>query len=317
MAAYAFDMKQAWPNLQVLELFVAVVQHGSLGAGARAVGMAQPNASRAIAELETRVGSPLLVRHPRGSRATPLGLALADRARTLVDGASELTEWIDHAHHAGPSTCRVGASMTIAESLLPAWIAEVKRRAPRAVLHIEVANSRNVLADLQQGRINLGFVETPEVPVRVNTHVVHEDELVIAAPPGHELATHDGAVSLADLARTPLVVREPGSGTRDALEALFTGHPKHAIAQELGSNAAVRVAALSGAGPAALSELALQRHLDDGSLVRIAHEGEGVRRPLTAVWAGPQRLTGLAAELVHVAAATTATTTSRAQGSAS
>lgn len=304
MQAYTFDMTQQWPQLSVLELFVAVIEHGSLGAGARATGVAQPNASRAIAELEARLGAPLLIRHPRGSRPTPLGLELAGRARDLLTQAAGLTEWI--AHGTGPqhTECRITASMTIAETLLPTWIAEARRRSPQTLFHITVANSRAVLDALQRGQADLGFVETPEVPVGVNTHVVHEDELVIAVPPHHPWARHttDSPVTLAELAETPLVVREHGSGTREAIDALLSRKGAQLIVeQELSSNAAVRVAGLSGAGPIALSELALSTQLRDGSLVRVTYEGQGTPRPLTAAWIGPHQLTGIASELVQIA----------------
>ncbi|HEY1106462.1 MAG TPA: LysR family transcriptional regulator, partial [Agromyces sp.] len=83
-------MPTRWPDLAVLELLAAIGEHGSLGAAARAVGMAQPNASRAIATLERNLGLSLVERHPRGSRLTADGVVVAEQAARLVDGAGEL-----------------------------------------------------------------------------------------------------------------------------------------------------------------------------------------------------------------------------------
>ncbi|WP_269938123.1 LysR family transcriptional regulator [Arthrobacter sp. HY1533] len=295
-------MTEAWPNLNVLELFVAVVDGGSVGAGARKVGVAQPNASRSLAELETGMKTALLERSPRGSTPTAAGLALADQARELLDAAQRFNDWLASRSGNGTIELRVGASMTIAETLLPAWLAETRRRLPQLRVDVQVLNSAQVMHAVQQGTLQLGFVETPHVPVRLNAMVVEEDELLLVVSPHHEWAGRAGRISLQELAQTPLVVREAGSGTREALAEVLAGLPAAEPVQALGSNAAVRVAVASGAGPAVLSRLALRAQLASGELLRVPFEGQGITRPLTAVWAGPQRLTGAAAVLVAVAA---------------
>ena len=302
MDLYGSDMSEKWPNLQILELFVAVVDEGSVGAGARKVGMAQSNASRAIAELEAGLQTALLERSPRGSAPTSRGLLLADQARELLDTAQHFNELV-RSDRGEPMELRVGASNTIADTLLPVWLAELNRRLPQARVEVQVQNSAQVIDDVLSGALQLGFVETPNVPVRLNALVVREDELVVVAAPTHDWAERTSRISLQELAATALVVRETGSGTREALQELLSGYDVAPPAQVLGSNAAVRVAVMAGAGPAALSELAVRNQLADGQLLQVPFEGQGISRPLTAVWAGPRRLTGVAAELVAVAAA--------------
>lgn len=296
-------MTDAWPNLNVLELFVAVADEGSVGAGARKVGMAQPNASRSLAELEAGLEAALLERSPRGSTPTSTGWALADQARELLEAAQRFNDWRRHSGGSNTLELRVGASMTIAETLLPAWLAEARRRLPQLRAEVQVLNSTQVLHEVQKGTLQLGFVETPHVPVRLNAMVVQEDELLLVVSPHHEWAGRSGKISLRELAETPLVVREPGSGTREALQEVLAGFAAAEPVQALGSNAAVRVAVASGAGPAMLSRLALQAQLASGELLRVPFEGQGISRPLTAVWSGPQRLAGAASVLVAVAAA--------------
>lgn len=228
-------------------------------------------------------------------------MALAQHARELLDSAHRFNGWFRSNHSSDTKELRVGASMTIAETLLPAWLAEVRRRRPGLLVDVHVLNSAQVLHEVQQGSLQLGFVETPNVPVRLNALVVKEDELLVVVPPDHPWAGRTGRITLAELARTPLVVRERGSGTREALSELLAGMTTAEPAQVLGSNAAVRVAVTSGAGPAALSALVLREPLASGALLQVPFEGQGISRPLTAVWSGPQRLTGPAADLVAVA----------------
>jgi len=294
-------MSVSWPNLPALELFVAVVEEGSVGAGARKVGMAQPNASRTLAQLESRLKTPLLERSPRGTVPTARGVLYADQAREVLASARRFVDWLQAGHEGGILELRIGASMTIAETLLPAWLAELKRRLPQVRAEVRVLNSARVLDEVQAGTLHLGFVETPHVPVRLNAQVVQEDELVVVVDPDHVWATRAGGVGARELARTPLVVREHGSGTREALRELLGGYPPVEPAQTLGSNAAVRVAVASGAGPAALSHLALRDQLASGELLRVPLQHRAPKRPLTAVWSGPRVLTGPAAELVAVA----------------
>ncbi|MEU6409313.1 LysR substrate-binding domain-containing protein, partial [Microbispora sp. NPDC046933] len=105
----------------------------------------------------------------------------------------------------------------------------------------------------------------------------------------------------ADLAATPLVVREPGSGTRHALDRLLTGPDVAPPILELSSNAAVKVAVETGVAPAVLSQLAVAAELRDGRLIEVPVADLDLWRPLFAVWRARTRLTGPAAELVRLA----------------
>ncbi|GAA1362287.1 LysR family transcriptional regulator [Arthrobacter rhombi] len=291
-----------WPDLHALELLVAVVDAGSVGAGARSLGMAQSNASRLVSRLETTAGAPLLQRGPRGSVPTDKGVELAAAARTLLEQSRQFLAMLGEGRASGPVEVRVGASQTVAEVLMPAWLAELRRRLPEVRVQLQVLNSSQVITKVHQGELQLGFVETPQLQVGISAAVVQEDELAVAVGPGHPWANLRGRLSLRELAATPLVVRERGSGTREALEQLLAGREAAEPALVLQGNAAVRIAVASGAGPAVLSELALREQLAAGSLLRVPLEVEVPKRPLTAVWLGPQRLAGAMAELVAIAA---------------
>lgn len=296
-------MTEVLPDLQALALFVAVVDEGGLGAGARRRGVHQPNASRTIARLEAQAGTALLERDPRGSRPTSAGLLYAAHARELLEAAEEFSSWLRSGRDGEARELRVGASLTIAEHLMPAWLTELRRTSTPVRVDLEVLNSTHVLAGIHDGRLRLGFVETPHVPRGVHALTLAEDELVVVVAPDHPWARRTRPLGSAELASTPLVVREGGSGTRDAFEELLPAAAGTAPVQELGSNAAVRIAVTSGAGPAVLSMLAVRADLEAGRLRRIRVDDVRLRRPLTAVWSGPRRLSGPAAELIAVASA--------------
>jgi len=296
---------QRWPDLAVLELLVAVAEHGGLGAAARAVGMAQPNASRAITRLEADLGLDLVARHPRGSRLTPEGTAVADWARRVLDDARELMTASAALRADRAAHLDVAASLTVAEYLAPAWLARLRRARPELEVQLRVANSAEVFALVASGACELGFVETPRVPAGLRSVTVADDRLVVVVAPDHPWARRR-RLTPAELAATPLVVREGGSGTRATLAAALDrlGIPEHELAApslELGSNAAVRVSAAAGAGPAVLSELAVAGWIARGDLVEVPVDGLELRRRLRAVRRATARPGEAAAELVAIA----------------
>lgn len=105
---------------------------------------------------------------------------------------------------------------------------------------------------------------------------------------------------MAELAATPLVVREEGSGTRRTLDLALQEYDRAAPLLELGSGAAVRTSVLGGTGPAVLSTLAVEEYLESGRLVAVAVDGLDLQRVLRAVWRPPRALSGPAGELVRL-----------------
>ncbi|MCT1366901.1 LysR family transcriptional regulator [Kocuria sp. HSID16901] len=286
-----------WPDLTTLEILVAVADHGSLSAGARQIGVAQPNASRAISRLERRLGVVLLTRSTQGSVVTPKGLTIVEWARDVLAAGEKLMRGAEGLASTGMDSLVVVASQTVAEHLLPRWISQL-RSVHEVHVDIRVANSETAVADIISGRAQLGFVEGPEVPKGLHHVTVTRDELVVVVPPLHEWASRTSPISRRELAETQLVTREVGSGTRTTLDRALGDQGPVRPLLELESNAAVRVAVLSGAGPTALSRLAVEDYLARDELVEVPVEGLRTERVLRAIWAGPRELARPASDLL-------------------
>jgi DNA-binding transcriptional LysR family regulator len=291
-----------WPDLTALELLVAVADHGSLSAGARSIGMAQPNASRSLARLERSLAVSLVVRSTSGARLTPAGLLVVDWARAVLDRAGVLLEGASSLAGSGEGGLVVSASQTVAEHLLPAWLAGLRARHDNVTVTVSVHNSAAVVTDVVSGACDIGFVEGPRAPRGVHSRVVAHDELVLVVAPDHPWSRRRRRVSAAELADTPLLTREPGSGTRVRLDDELAATVGRTVtpAQELASNAAVRVGVQAGVAPAVLSRLAVADALAGGALLEVPLELD-LRRQLRAVWTGPRRPVGLPADLVEIA----------------
>ena len=311
-------MVTTWPDLATLELLVALADEGSLSAAARRCGVAQPNASRSIARLERGLGLSLIHRATTGARVTTDGLLVVEWARATLEAARALETGVAALRARTQAPLVVMASQTVAEHLLPGWIAGWQHAAGGAGaggasphdpslgetrgISVAVGNTTEVLAAARGGEVDLGFIEGPGAPRGLNSVVVAHDDLVLVVAPQHPWAA-SSRVRAEELAATPLVARESGSGTRVALRRALAPLDVAPPALALASNAAVRVSAAAGTAPAVLSRLAVDDALRAGTLVEVGVDGVDLTRNLRAVWAGPRRLTNPAAAALLTTAA--------------
>lgn len=291
----------SFPELASLDLFVSVVELGSVSRAAAAHGVAQPSASSRLKHLERQLGLTLLERSPAGSVPTDAGVVVAGWAEAILRSAHALKAGLSAFQAEQVGRLRIAASFTIAEYLLPQWLGRFAREHPGDSVALEVANSTSVIERLQAGTADLGFVETTSVADGLAEQLVGTDELIAVVAPTHPWANRR-LVPVEALAATPLVTREAGSGTREAFEgalaALDLGPPTAIL--ELGSTSAVRSAVLDGNSPTVISRLAVAAELDSGSLVEIEVKDFTITRSLRAVWPQNQPLPTLAAQLLDL-----------------
>ncbi|MCX5425547.1 LysR substrate-binding domain-containing protein [Streptomyces sp. NBC_00078] len=205
------------PELKVLELLVSVAETGSLGRAAARHGMSQPAASMRISALERRLRLVLLERSSTGSRLTPAGTAVVEWALPVLDAARALVSGVAALHADQQGRLRIAASMTIADHRVPGWLITLRARLPQVRVALRVGNSAQVTDMVRSREADLGFVEGPRAPDGLRSRTIAEDELVVVVAPGHPWARRRQPLPLRTLAATPLIVREQGSGTRDAV----------------------------------------------------------------------------------------------------
>ncbi|GAB3462173.1 LysR family transcriptional regulator [Actinophytocola sediminis] len=289
------------PDLASLRLLVHVAELGSVGRAARAMGLAQPSATKRLAALERRTGVPLLVRGPQGSTLTTDGKLVVAWAAKLLVAADEFVGSVATLWSSRSAALRIAASMTIAEALLPRWLSELRVREPEVHVGLTVTNSAEVARlVLTDDEVDIGFVEGPTLTEGLASRVVATDELFVVVTPSHPWARRRRPLLAAELAATPLVVRESGSGTRETLDRLLTPHDPVTPQLALGSSAAVKGAAVAGIAPAVLSGHAVESDLASGSLVAVPVADLTLTRRLRAVWPRGRRLGGPAATLLAV-----------------
>jgi molybdate transport repressor ModE-like protein len=286
------------PDLGALELLLAVARLGSLGAAARELEITQPAASSRIRSMERQLGVALVDRSPRGSRLTDAGALVTDWARRVVEAAEAFDAGAKALRVQRDSRLRIAASMTIAEYLLPGWLLAFHALRPDTAVSLQAGNSTAVAESLLSDAADLGFVEGLTVPAGLDSAVVARDRLIVVTAPTHPWARRRRALSAAELSATPLVLREKGSGTRQVLDVAVGELARPLF--ELSSTTAVKAAAVSGAGPAVLSELAVRDELAMRRLVNVPVESVSLKRDLRAVWPTGHRPSGPARDLLSL-----------------
>jgi molybdate transport repressor ModE-like protein len=300
------------PELGSLELLLAVARTGSLGAAGRELGLTQQAVSARMRTVERLVGVRVLHRGATGSTLTDAGALIADWATRVLDAATELDAAITALRTQRDDHLDVAASYTVAEYLLPGWLVRLRvELGTDTGVNLVVRNSEQVADLVRSGAAGLGFVEGPELPAGLGATVVAHDELVLVVAPGHPWVRRQrrrAGLTPQELAATPLVTREVGSGTRlvldRALAAAAPGTSRPRPALELSATTAIRHAVLAGAGPAVLSLLAVVDDLAAGRLVRIRMPQLDLRRSLHGIWPEGPPPAGPARELLRIARTT-------------
>lgn len=286
------------PDLQSIQLLVAISDHGSIGAAARHVGITQPAASKRMRSLEAQWRLRLLDRSKRGSTITDDGAAVVSWALQVLHELEVMQTGIEALSVERRSGLSIAASLTVAEFMLPRWIGELRRERPSIQPLLRVVNSDYVADLVRTGEVDIGFIETAVLPPDLSVTHLGADALSIVTLPTHPWARRSTPLTRAVLVQGEYVLREPGSGTRSTFERALRAEPN--LALEAGSTSALVGAALAGVGPAVVSSRAVASFLDDGRLVAVCHELD-LRRPISAITQSGRRFNEHAGKLIHIA----------------
>jgi DNA-binding transcriptional LysR family regulator len=272
-------------NFHHLAVFDAVVRENGIGRAARRLRVSQPAVSKQLQTLEQSVGAALVDRLPRGVRLTAAGEVLAGYATRIMALAGDAEQALAGLRGLVAGRLTVGASTTIGTYFLPQLLARYRERHPGIELHLEVANTHVIQRSLHERRVDIALTEGFVHLKALRARVFLADELVPIVPVGHPLA-RGAAVRLDRFCAEPLLLREPGSGTREVIEAALA---KRGLAitplMTLGSTEAIKRSVAAGVGVAFVSSLAVRQELEDRRLATVPLKGFRLKRSLHVVQA--------------------------------
>ena len=280
-------------TLRQLRIFEAVARLGSISRAAAELHLTQPAVSMQMKQLESLLGLTLVEQVGKRLTLTQAGTELREHARDIALRVVDLSAAMDQLRGLERGQLRL-AVVSTANYFLPEVIAEFSRHHPGVRISLQVANRESVLAALAANTADLAITGRPPDSVDIVAQRFMDNPLGVIAPPGHPLVGQ-GAVPMARLARETLVLREPGSGTRAALERHFAAHGLQIRPGcELGTNEALKQAVRAGLGLGMVSMQTLELELATGCLVLLPVEGFPIVRQWYVVQRARKRLSAAA-----------------------
>jgi DNA-binding transcriptional LysR family regulator len=275
-------------QLPHLETFAQAAELSSFTAAAGALGLSQAAVSQRVQALEQAVGTALFQR--RGGRVllTEAGRRLHGYARRILELHRKAREELTGRPAPAGGELALAASSVPGEHLLPGLLSAFRQRHPHVHLRVTVADTRAVLEQVEHGRAQLGLVGGKGDSPHLEYRCFACDCLVLVVPADHPLARRR-QVSLEQFCRQPLILREPGSGSRWCLEQALARAGKSPaelrVALELGSTEAIKEAVLRGLGLAVVSTHAVEKETRPGGPLRaLKVTGLALQRGVFAVW---------------------------------
>lgn len=264
-------------TLRQLKIFTAVADAGSTTAAAERLFLSQSATSAAVKELEHLLDAQLFDRVGKALILNDSGRLLLPQARQLLDGAEMIERQFADGGAQLPAL-RIGASTTIGNYLLPHILAALRNAQPSEgdmLPRVTIANTAEIVAAVESFDVDIGLIEGSCHASDLHAEPWICDPMVVVAAADHPLRAlaagrRDGKVPLKALRGARWLLREPGSGTREAVEHALIPH-LHALpaAGELSNAEAIKHAAAAGLGLACLSRFVVDDLLAAGRLAEL------------------------------------------------
>ena len=280
-------------TLKQLAVFVSIYQTGSTSRASEELHLSQSAVSSALTELESRLQLPLFERVGRRLNQHPNAYPVYIQAQAILGQALTLEHY--HKHHA--EQIHIGASTTIGNYVLPPLLAALYSRIPDANVDMYIANTQEVIGEIEQLNIDIALVEG--MPRPTDSKVIEQrawrtDTLMVFAKRDSKwlngLAaydTDDGCyrLTIAQLATLPLLVREAGSGTRQIIDEQLLQHmPDAEIIMAIQQSEAIKHMVGADIGLGCLSQHVIHAELATGNLVQVKVDGIDLARTWWLVW---------------------------------
>ncbi|MCM3570384.1 selenium metabolism-associated LysR family transcriptional regulator [Neobacillus mesonae] len=272
-------------NLEHLKVFFTAATKKNFSETAKILHLSQPSVSLHIKHLEEYLNTSLFDRSTKKMELTHAGTILYNYAEQLIQLVNQVEKDISLLSETIHGDLRLGASLTIGEYLLPYFLGDFIKKYPEVNISFKVDNSYQIIEQLLDGKIDLGFIEASIPRKEIDSFPFLEDELVIisSVKDPHPNLTED-TIEPELLFSLPIIVREHGSGTRQVLETNLSKHQLDVgqlhIIMEFENTESIKSAVESGMGVAIISKTTIQKELDLGLLKQTRIKGIPLKRYL-------------------------------------
>ncbi len=279
-------------EMRHLQTFVIAAESQSFTRAAELLGLTQAAVSQHVAALEKGLRTALFDRGPRSVALTDTGRRVYQHAKKILDLVEDIQQESGQQPATVGGTIRIACSTVPSEWLLPELLVKFRELYPEVQESVSVSDSAAAIQAVEAGKAEVGLVGELPRAAELCAKSIAQDELALVVAPDHAFA-QARKINPDDLRGQPLIVREPGSGSRRCVEQ---GLSKAGLAatelrfsMEVNSNDAIRAAVERGVGISFLSTRAIKRELEDKRLVAVEIEGVEAVRNLYLI-TDPQRL---------------------------
>ncbi|MFZ5642829.1 MAG: selenium metabolism-associated LysR family transcriptional regulator [Bacillota bacterium] len=276
-------------NIKQLEAFLLIAQLKNFTRAAAQLDMSQPAISFQIKSLEEDLKITLFERTDKKVVLTEAGRLLYPVATQMVRQYNKIKAGIDDLREVKAGHLLLGANPVAGEWLLPMVIGAFREQYPAVTVTVQVGGSSHVAQWLKNREVDVGILGMPVKSDEVECRPWVRDNVAVITPPWHPLRGRE--VSPPDLTSEPIIVREPGSGSRQILEKQFSEFnvslDQFASTFEMGSVQAVINAVRMGLGIGVVSRRAAGELLERGALGEIYVPGVDLSYDLYLAWSRP------------------------------
>ena len=266
-------------SLRQLRVFEAAAENRSFSKAAEALHLTQPGVSMHIKELESHAGLLLFERVGRKLFVTEAGQELLVRAREVIRSLKDADEAFD-----GLKGLRRGrinlAIVSTAKYFAPRLLARFRDEFPQLEIRLAVNNRTSVVEQIASNEVDLAIMGRSPDTLDIVAQAFAENPHVIIAAPNHPLGVKR-RIAESLVARESFIVREPGSGTRVAMQEFFDQRSlKFKVGMEMASNETIKQAVMAGMGVSFLSRHTIDLELQTRRLIVLDVRG----LPLIRQW---------------------------------
>jgi DNA-binding transcriptional LysR family regulator len=265
-------------TLRQLHIFREVAESGSFTRASKQLFLSQPAVSMQIKQLEQTVGQPLLVKLGRGLMLTDAGQEMLTLSRSMLDQVHMTAERLQLISEGQIGRLNLVVASTVS-SVATRLLAHFKADYPAVQISFEVTNREGLIQRLGDNQADIVLMGQPPERLPIKAVAFMGNPLVTIAAPDHPLVRRKRRASLKKLIKHGFVVREPGSGTRMAMERLFSERGFQLEASmEMNSNEAIKQAVEAGLGLGVVSLHTLAHELREKRLAIVEAEGFPILR---------------------------------------
>ena len=282
-------------ELKQLQSFCAVVKHKSFTKAAEKLYLSQPTVSTHVRQLEEEFQTSLIVRTTKSVEVTPRGQELYECACSIVNLRDDLLRsWSDE----DESMIRIGASTIPSAYILPQILPTFRTLRPGSQFHVFQSDSQGIVDGLLCGAFDVGLIGAQPREDSLELVPFCTDRMVLITPVNdyYQTFVQRGGLTLAEICREPMLLRERGSGSKKCITSYFermgVDESQLTITARLNDQESIKNLVAGGLGISIISERAAEDARASGRLLSFALPGADVTRSLYMVYRRSVPLSG-------------------------